>query len=415
MRGGKYILGLDVGTTKVCAVVGAITDGQTEVAGIGLTPCSGLRKGTVVDMEATTRAIKEAVQQAEDATGVSLKAAYVGIAGGHIKCRQSYGATAIRGREVTKKDVRRVMDSASVQYVPLDREILHILPVDFAIDGQAGIVRPEGMSGVRLEATVNVVTASHSCKENLVKCTERAGLRVAEVVLEPLASAKAVLKQEELQSGALLIDLGGGTTTVAVYKEDRLVHTFTVPMAGMHLTNDTAIGLRVSLQEAEKVKKMYGLAHMHMPGASEEMTMFDMNGEQKKISRRHIVQVLGPRCREIMHLVRQGLGDTVPYCAVITGGSSGLAGLDRLAEGVLGIPTRCAAVRAEAFRPRNQEPNSPAYSTAVGLMLHGMRQEEREADSSVHEDILQRIYNRAIRVDYSWVKRSVKQTFRFNG
>lgn len=403
MRSEKFVIGLDIGTTKVCAVVGRASGRSADVAAYGTASCGGLRKGVIVDMDAAVEAIRSAVAEAEASSGIEINAAYIGIAGSHIKCIESFGAAGVKGREITKADMERVIESAASVYVPLDRDVLHVLPSDFVIDGQEGIVRPVGMSGVRLEAKVNIVTASHSVVENLAKCCEKAGVRPIEVVLEPIATSRAVLGEDEMESGVALIDIGGGTTDLAIYRQGRLRHTCVIPIGGNHLTNDIAIGLRVSQKEAERVKKLYGCALSDGIGVSEEMDAIMMNGEERKIPRRYMADILRPRCEELFGIVRQEIGDNMLYCAVLTGGTSLLGGLDRLAEAILGLPTRLGV---PGCRQKQSTPNveaafeslrSPIYSTAIGLMLWG---HEREVESGLHEEVIGKIagWLRGIRV-----------------
>ncbi|MDP2167233.1 MAG: cell division protein FtsA [Thermodesulfovibrionales bacterium] len=407
MGSENYIVGLDIGTTKVCAIVGRSAGHSVEIVAYGVSPCSGLRKGVVVDMDVTVESIKKAVEEAEASSGLSIKAAYVGIAGSHIKCFDSYGATGIKGKEVTKGDLAKVIDSASSVYVPLDRDVLHILPSDFIIDGQDGIVQPVGMSGVRLEAKVNIVTASHSVVENLLKCCERAGVRAIDVVLEPVATSRAVLNDDELDSGVALVDIGGGTTDIAVYKHGRLRDTSIIAIGGSHLTNDIAIGLRLSQKEAERVKKTYGCALADSVGAAEEMDVAGINGEEKKIPRRYIAEIVGPRCEELFGLIRSELKDHLLYCAVLTGGTSLLTGIDRLAEAALGLPVRTGTPQRGSLSAGTvyESLRSPVYSTCVGLMLYGL---DSEYESCIHEDVMDRVS----RWFKNWRMPRIKQPFK---
>ena len=391
----KYIVGLDIGTTKVCAVIGRLHGRSREVISYGVSPCNGLRKGVIVDMESTVNSIRNAVRDAEAASGIEIKAAYVGIAGGHIKCADSFGASGIKGREITRADIDRVIESASSVYVPLDRDVLHVIPSDFVIDGQDGIVQPLGMSGVRLEARVNIVTAAHSVCENLVKCCEKAGVRAMDVVLEPIASARAVLSPDEMDSGVALVDIGGGTTDIAVYKQSKLRHTAVIPIGGNHLTNDIAIGLRLSQREAERVKKAYGSCLPDMVSSAEEMDVTIMNGEGKKMPRRFIAEIIRPRCEELLGLVRAEIKDHLLYCAVFTGGTSSLSGMDRLAEAVMGLPVRAGLPYAQTTKDSGPEYESvyeslknPSYSTSVGLVLYGM---DAEAENGLQADLIEKV------------------------
>ncbi|MBI4823630.1 MAG: cell division protein FtsA [Nitrospirae bacterium] len=399
---GKYIVGLDIGTTKVCVVAGRVLSGQTEIIGLGLSPSGGIRKGVVVDINATVDSIKKAVSEAESSSGLSIRTAYVGIAGSHIKCIESYGAVGIKGNEVTRQDVQKVIDSAASVYVPLDREVLHILPSDFIIDGQEGIVQPVSMSGVRLEAKVSIVTTSLPIIENLMKCCEKAGIRPVDIVLEPIASSMAVLKEEEMQSGVALIDMGGGTTDIAIYKDKRLRHTSVIPIGGNHITNDIAIGLRVSQKEAERLKKTYGTALVEL--FRDEMEIFGMNGEQRKnLPRKYIAEIIKPRCEELFSLIKTEIGEALNsddtgrhqakehmlYSSVLTGGTSLLPGIDRVAEAIVGLAVRGSAAPDVNMPSANSAGvASPMYSTAIGLMLYGI---DMESKTSIHESLIHRV------------------------
>lgn len=403
------MVGLDIGTTKVCVVAGSAASGVTEIAGLGLSASCGIRKGVVVDIDATVDSIKKAVSETESSSGLSIRSAYVGIAGSHIKCIESYGAVGIKGKEVTRQDVQKVIDSASSVYVPLDREVLHILPSDFIIDGQEGIVQPIGMSGVRLEAKVSIITTSQPIFENLMKCCEKAGIMPVDIVLEPIASSRAVLKEDEMQAGVVLIDIGGGTTDIAIYKDKRLRHTAVIPIGGNHITNDIAIGLRVSQKEAERLKKAYGSALPEQVGAGDEMDVSGMNGEQRKVPRRYIAEIIRPRCDELFSLIKAEIGgatnsiggqarikENLLYSLALTGGTSLLTGIDRIAEAIVGLAVRgslTSAIKGSgAHGPLRKGPvtaiESPIYSTAIGLMLYGI---DREAKTSVNEDLLSRV------------------------
>ncbi len=386
--GAKYVLGLDIGTTKVCAVVARAEGESAEIIGAGITPSRGMKKGVVVDMEAASASVARAVSLAGKSSGVELKAAYIGVAGGHILCQESYGATGIKGKEVTRKDVDRVMESASTVFVPLEREVLHVLPTDYAVDGQGGVVRPLGMSGVRLEANVRVITASQAALENLLRCCEDAGITVIEMVFEPIASFKAVAREYETASGVAVVDIGGGTTDVAVYREGGLRHAAVLPVGGGHLTNDIAIGLKVSPEEAERVKKDYGYAlRDRKRDLHEEMEVTDLDGGKRTMPVRYLGEMLLPRCEEIFELIgeeiRRALLYTSSSCVVLTGGAALLEGMDRVAEAKLGVPVRVglpANASAGAFRDLAE---SPMYSTSVGLMLYGL-----QAERGMYDDIL---------------------------
>jgi len=409
VRGGRYIVGLDIGTTKVCAAVGRAEGRKAEDIACGVAPSGGMRKGAVVDMDAAAESIRAAVKEAESLSGLSIKAAYVGIGGDHIQCIRSFGAVGVKGKRVRDKDIDRAVDSASTVYLPLDREVVHIVPSDFVIDGQDGIMRPAGMSGVRLEVKVSIITASHSAVENLTGCCEKAGVKAVGMVLGPLAASKAALGPEELETGAVLIDIGGETTSIAVFKEGRLKHAGGIPVGGSHLTNDIAIGLRVSQREAERLKRAYGLAVLP-EGAKETgaesprggtatpqwatsprggtatpqwatsprdiVETSGINGEQRMVPLSHIAGIIRPRCMEIFELLRNEIKDWMLYTAVLAGGTSQVRGMERVAEAVLGMPARTAA---------------PMHPTAHGLVLYGAEAESRDC---IRRDIIGRVLGR---------------------
>jgi len=384
--GVKYILGLDIGTTKVCAVVARILGQGGEIIGAGVAPARGMRKGVVVDMDAAAEAIRKAVGLAEESSGVRLRAAYIGVSGSHIECAESYGAAGIKGREVTRKDIERVIDSASTVYVPLDREVLHVLPSDYVIDGQREIIQPLGMSGVRLEASVRVITASQAALENLMRCCESAGVEVVDAVFEPMASSRAVLMPSESDYGAAVVDMGGGTTDVAVFKDGRLKHASVLPVGGDHLTNDLAVGLRVGREEAERVK----ISHGYAVGGHEsprEVEVRGLDGVLRNLDRRHLGEILLPRCEEMFELiateVRQTLMFSASPCVVLTGGTALLEGIDRVAEAKFCLPVRLGVPENGRTVMHKEVVASPIYATAVGLMLHGM-----EAERGAYEDLL---------------------------
>ncbi len=281
---GDIIVGLDVGTTKICAVVGEIVNGRIEIKGVSTSPSMGLRKGVVVNIESAVESIKNALKNAESSTGVEINSVYVGISGGHIKGFNSHGAVGIRGKEVTFADVDRVIDSAKAVYVPLDREVLHIIPTGYTLDGQNSIKDPEGMFGDRLEAKVYILTGAITSVQNLLKCCEKAGVEVIDIVFEPLASAEAILTEDEKELGVAIVDIGGGTTDIILYKDGWLRHTSVLAIGGNHFTNDIAVGLRMSVAEAERVKKRYGHAVSDLVDVSEEVEISPAGTGEKDIA-----------------------------------------------------------------------------------------------------------------------------------
>jgi cell division protein FtsA len=379
---GNIIVGLDVGTTKICAAVGEVVDGELKFSGVSTSSSTGLRKGVVVNMEATVESIKNAVKTAEATTGVEINAVYVGISGGHIKGFNSYGAIGIRGKEVTDLDVGRVIDSAKAVYVPLDREVLQVIPTGYILDGQNGIKDPVGMSGVRLEAKVYILTGAVTSVQNLLKCCEKAGVEAADIVFEPLASAEAVLTEDEKELGVAVVDIGGGTTDIILYKDGWLRHSSVLAVGGNHFTNDIAVGLRIPVIEAERIKKAHGSA-MTMAGDSEELDIVQA-GQGKKILRRHLLEIIQPRTEELVDLIKRELLSCSAYDmastgVVLTGGGSLLDGLDKMAAGSLGMPVRIG-YPDKISGPENIM-NNPMYATGAGLVLYGFETEAVRAFS----------------------------------
>ncbi len=389
----KYVVGLDIGTTKVCALVARVEAGVPEIMGIGTTGTSGLKKGVVVDIDVTTDAVRAALDEAEASSGIEIKAAYVGVAGSHIECLKSYGAAGIKGSEVTRGDLERVMDSASALYVPLDREVLHVLPSDFVIDGQGGIVRPLGMSGARLEANVRVITAAHSAVENIAKCCRKAGVDVVETVFQPIASSRAVADDDEIEAGVAVVDIGGGTTDVAVYKDGGLVHAMVVPVGGNHLTNDIAIGLRLSQKEAERVKKQHGYAVGEID-AGELMKVKLVNDEFRDVPKYYLKEIIRPRCEETLRIIKRAVQSSTslggPSCVVLTGGTALLPGIDRIAEAIFGLPVRIGFPEFGVGIHLRDRLGSPVYATGVGLVLYGY-ETERNAYDGIFDGIFRKV------------------------
>ncbi|MFL5290589.1 MAG: cell division protein FtsA [Myxococcales bacterium] len=375
---GELVVGLDIGTTKICCIVGEATETGLDVIGIGQHPSRGLRKGVVINIEATVASIKRAVEEAELMAGCEISAVYAGIAGGHIRGFNSQGVVAVKDKEVRPSDVSRVIDAARAINIPQDREIIHVLPQEFIIDDQDGIKEPLGMSGVRLEAKVHVVTAAVSSAQNIIKCCARTGLTVSDIVLEPLASAEAVLAEEEKELGVALVDVGGGTTDLAIFVNGAIQHTSVIPLGGNHLTNDIAVGLRTPMHEAERIKIQYGSAQSQVLERDETIEVPSVGGRAPRVlSRRILCEIIEPRVEELFQLVHReiqkaGQENLLASGVVLTGGSTQLAGMAELAEEVLGLPVRRGV-------PRNvggltDVVSSPAHATAVGLLLYGLKQ-----------------------------------------
>jgi cell division protein FtsA len=372
VRKGNFIFGLDIGTTKVCAVVGEVLEGGLEIRGIGVSASTGIKKGVVINIESTVESIKKAVKEAESLTGVQIDAVYVGITGAHIKGFNSNGAVVIKGEEITPLDVERAKEYASAVYIPLDREVLQVIPTGFILDGQDGIRDPVGMAGVRLEAKVHIITAGVSSVQNILKCCEKTGLEVIEIVFQPIASAEAVLTDDERELGVAVVDIGG-TTDIILYKDGRLRHFSVLPVGGNHFTNDIAIGLRVSMPEAERLKKSFGFALASMVD-KDEMIDIVQAGRERKIPARYLSEIIQPRAEELLDLIRDELQSNSGYDIastgiVLTGGGSLLAGLDRLAEAVLSLPVRQGY--PDCVNGCRGNINTPVYATGIGLVLYG--------------------------------------------
>ena len=376
----ELIVGLDIGTTKVACLVGEVTEDGVDIIGIGTQPCSGLKKGVVVNIDATVAAISKAIEEAEHMAGVEITTVYAGIAGSHIKAFHSEGVVAIRDREVRAGDIERVIEAAKAVSIPQDREILHVVPQESTVDAQDGIKEPLGMSGVRLEARVHIVTAAVAAAQNIIKCCSRCSLQVADLVLEPLATAEAVLHRDEKELGVALLDIGGGTSDLVIYNEGALVHTLVLPIGGHQLTNDIALGLRTPMSEAERLKHKHGCAMSSLIAADETIEVPSVGGRPPRVLARTVLsEILQPRVDEIFTLVRDeiercGLSETLASGLVVTGGSTILQGLPELAEEVLGMPVRRGL--PQGFGGLTDVVRSPIYATGVGLLLYGARQQE---------------------------------------
>jgi cell division protein FtsA len=373
----NLIVGLDIGTTKICAIVGNVTEDGIDIVGIGTSPSRGLRKGVVINIESTVASIKKAVEEAELMAGCEIKSVYAGIAGGHIKGFNSQGVIAIKNREVSPEDVKRVIDAAKAIAIPMDREVIHILPQEFIIDDQDGIREPLGMSGVRLEAKVHIVTGAVASAQNIIKSCNRAGLDVADIVLEQLASSEAVLSSDEKELGVALVDIGGGTTDIAIFVDGAIKHTSVLSLGGNHLTNDIAVGLRTPMAEAEKIKQKYGCCMASMVGKDETIEVPSVGGRKPRVlSRQLLAEILEPRVEEIFTLVnreivKSGYEDVIASGVVITGGTTILEGMPELAEQVFNLPVR-RGVPAN-IGGLTDVVHSPAYATGVGLVVYGSK------------------------------------------
>ena len=375
----NMIVGLDIGTSKVVAIVGKRKmDGTIEVVGIGSHASRGLKRGVVVNIETTVQAIQRAVEEAELMAGCRIHSVYAGIAGSHIKSLNSHGIVAIRDREVTQADIDRVIDAAQAVAIPADQKILHILPQEFVIDSQEGIKEPMGMSGVRLEAKVHLVTCAVNAAQNIEKCVKRCGLEVDDIILEQLASSHAILTEDEKELGVCVVDIGGGTTDIAVFTGGAIRHTAVIPIAGDQVTNDIAMALRTPTQNAEEIKIKYACALTQLAGADETIKVPSVGDRAPRdLSRQALAEVVEPRYEELFTLVqselrRSGFEDMIPAGIVITGGSSTMEGVVELAEEIFHMPVRLAC--PQAVSGMTEVVNNPIYATGVGLLIHGFRQ-----------------------------------------
>jgi cell division protein FtsA len=377
-RNEDLIVGLDIGTTKICVIVADRTENGVDVIGIGTHASRGLRKGVVVDIDATVDSIKHAVEEAELMADCEITSVYAGIAGGHISGFNSHGVVAVKDREVRDGDVKRVIDAAKAVAIPMDREVIHVIPQEFIIDDQDGIREPLGMSGVRFEAKIHIVTAAVTSAQNIVKCANKAGLNVMDIVLEPLASAEAALEDDERDLGVCLLDIGGGTTDIAVFADGSIKHTSVLGLGGHHVTNDIAVGLRTPFEEAERVKKKFGVASARYLGSDDVISVPSVGGRRpRQVSRKILCEIIEPRVDEILSLARQevakaGVQDLIPSGVVLTGGCSALGGMLELAEEIFespvrpGIPCHVGGLQ-DVVR-------GPMYATGVGLALFGASQ-----------------------------------------
>jgi cell division protein FtsA len=372
---GEIVVGLDIGTTKVCAVVGEVAEDGITILGVGTVPCRGLRKGIVSNIDWTVRSIKEAIESAQTMAGVEIRTVYAGVAGSHIRSQTSDGVAAIAGAEVTRTDVERVLEGARAIPVDADRQILHVLPREYMVDSQDGIRDPVGMSGVRLGANVNLVTAATSCVQNVIRCAERCGLTVADVVLEALASAEATLSDDEKEIGVAVIDVGGGTTDILLYVDGGIAHTSVIPVGGNNITSDIAAGLRTPMAEADRLKRLSGCALGRLIGEDEEIEVPGVGGHPpRRTARRVLSDIIEPRAEEIFAVIRKriedsGLLEQLSAGAVLTGGAVLLEGMPELAEELLGMPVRTGF--PTGVKGITQLVHGPQYATGVGLVKYG--------------------------------------------
>jgi len=395
----NLIVALDIGTSKIAALVGSLgQDNQIEVIGFGSHPSRGLKRGVVVNIESTVQSIQRAIEEAELMAGCDIHSAYTGIAGSHIRSLNSHGIVAIRDREVNQSDVDRVIDAAKAVAIPADQKILHILPQEFIIDSQEGVREPVGMSGVRLEAKVHIVTGAVSAAQNITKCVRRCGLQVGDIILEQLASSHAVLTEDEKELGVCMIDIGGGTTDIAIFTEGAIRYTSVIPIAGDHVTNDVAVALRTPTQYAEQIKIQ------HASVLSEEVDLEETiqvpsvaKRPPKKIQRRALAQVVEARYRELFELVmaelrRTGFDQLVAAGIVLTGGASKVPGAIELAESIFQMPVRMGV--PQYVNGLIDVRDNPIFATGVGLLIHGHQNQINNMPSFNFENTASSLWQR---------------------
>ncbi len=382
---GNMIVGLDIGTSKVVALVGEVNkDGKIEIVGIGSHQSRGLKKGVVVNIESTVQSIQRAVEEAELMAGCQIHSVYAGIAGSHIRSLNSHGIVAIRDREVQPLDLERVIDAAQAVAIPADQKVLHILPQEYIIDTQEGVKEPLGMSGVRLEAKVHLVTCAVNAIQNIEKCIRRCGLEVEDVILEQLAASYSVLTEDEKELGVCLVDIGGGTSDMAIFTEGAIKHTGVIPIAGDQVTNDIAMALRTPTQHAEDIKIKYACALTQLTGIDETIKVPSVGDRPaRELSRQSLAEVVEPRYDELFTLLqaelrRSGFEDLIPAGLVLTGGTSKMEGAVELAEEIFHMPVRLGLPQDVAGL--NDIVRNPIYSTGVGLLQYGMKQQRKQVN-----------------------------------
>lgn len=407
MTGGfeeKMIVGLDIGTSKVVAIVGKLNaDSTLEIVGIGSHPSRGLKKGVVINIDSTVESIQRAVEEAELMAGCQIHSVYAGIAGSHVRSMNSHGIVAIRDREVEDADVSRVIDAAQAVAIPADQKILHILPQEYIIDDQDGIKKPLGMSGVRLEAKVHLVTAAVNAMQNIEKCIRLCGLEVEDIILEQLASSYSVLTDDEKELGVCMVDIGGGTSDIAIFTEGSIRHTAVIPIAGDQVTNDIAMALRTPTQNAEDIKVKYACALTQLAGPDETIKVPAVGDRgYKELSRQALAEVVEPRYDELFTLIqaelrKSGFEELIPAGIVLTGGSSKMEGAVDLAEEIFHMPVRLAI--PQGVSGLSDVVSNPIHATGVGLLLYGQKQQGRVKDFG-NDQTVKRITSRVI----AWLK-----------
>lgn len=395
----NLIVGLDIGTSKIVAIVAeVIPEGGFEVIGLGSHPSRGLKKGVVANIETTVNAIQRALEEAELMADCKINEVYTGIAGSHIKGFNSNGMVPIKDKEVTEKDVERVMEAAKAVNIPADQQILHVLNQEFIIDGQEDVREPVGMSGIRLEVKVHIVTGAVSAAQNIVKCVHRCGLEVRDLILQPLASAMAVLSDDEKDLGVCLVDIGGGTTDIAVFTHGAIRHTAVIPIAGDQITNDIAMALRTPTKSAEDIKCRYGCALRSLADANEMVEVPDVgNRGSRQLSKQTLAEVIEPRAEELYCMVqaelrRSGFEELLSSGIVITGGSASLRGMVELGEEIFHMPVRLGIPNYHGNL--KEVIHTPRYSTGIGLILAGVEQMQHQHGSRLQGNSAKQIFSR---------------------
>ena len=400
----NIIVGLDIGTTKICAIVGEVKQEGLEIIGIGTHPSKGLRKGVVVNIDSTVQSIRKAVEEAELMAGCEINTAYVGIAGGHIKGFNSHGVIAVKDKEITKADIARVIEAAQAVTIPTDREVIHIIPQEYILDQQDCIQEPLGMTGTRLEAKVHIVTAAVASAQNIVKSVNKAGLAVADIVLQQIASSEAVLGHDEKDLGVALIDVGGGTTDIAIYHNGTIKHTAVISLGGNQITGDIAVGIRTPAEEAEKIKKKFGCCMISMIDKDETVEVPGVGGRKPRIVSRQILgEIIEPRVEELFQLanqeiVKSGYESVIVSGIVLTGGTAIMDGMVELSEQIFNLPVRRGM--PTGIGGLIDVVRSPMYSTGVGLVLYG----KKHSTIAMFERGDKQVFNKLLERMKGWVK-----------
>lgn len=405
----NVFVGLDIGTTKIACIISELDpNGELKIVGVGVSPSDGLRKGVVVNIDKTVRSIQKAVEEAELMAGVDVDSVYVGIAGDHIRAINSRGVVAIsrEDNEITDLDVVRAIDAAKAVSIPMDREILHVIPQEYVVDDQNGIKDPIGMCGVRLETQVHIVTGAVTSAQNIYRSVDKAGLKVIDLVLEPLASCYAVLEKDEKELGVALIDMGGGTTDISIYFDESIRHTAVVGLGGKNVTSDIAIGISTPIERAEEIKKQFGCAYSSLVKGNEYLSVPGVGGrEQREVSRAVLSSIIEPRLEEILSLAlreikRTEYADMLGAGVVLTGGGSLMEGIQELAEKVFEMPVKLGI--PYGFGGLTEAAKSPVHATGVGLCMYGLEQmkDRRNRKSFGGEDNFKKIFDRM----KSWIK-----------